>query len=149
MAAVESTSADAYPAVLQDLVARYDRSTFQPQGGRARLRLSVTDLAEQYDVVIEQGSARLRPPRGAPEATLTADLDYWSAIARDLRRGLRAFRSGRLTVRQNLHLGIGFLAATSGRRDPERLRFEVVRTRSLRLSTLQAGSGPPLVAVHG
>jgi len=149
VAAAEHTSADAYPDVLQDLVARYDRDTFRPQGGRARLRLSITDSAQQYDVVIEQGSARLRPPRGTPEATLAADLRYWDAIAQDLGRGLGAFRSGRLKVRRNLHLGIGFLAATSGRRDPERLRFEIVRTRSLRLSTLQAGSGPPLVAVHG
>src|SRR5208282_2547014 len=51
VAAAERTSAEAYPDVLADLVARYDRDTFQPQGGRARLRLEITDSAQQYDVV--------------------------------------------------------------------------------------------------
>jgi pimeloyl-ACP methyl ester carboxylesterase len=48
-----------------------------------------------------------------------------------------------------MHLGIGFLAATSGRTEPERLRFEIVRTRGARISTMQAGRGQALVAIHG
>ena len=136
-------------SALEKLAARYDRSTFEPQGGRARLRLSVTDSEEMRDVVLEVGTARLGAARGSPEATLAADSRTWQAIAEDLGRGMDAFREGRLTVRKNLHLGVGFLAATSGRSDPDRLRFEIVRTRSARLSTLQAGSGPPLIAIHG
>ncbi len=48
-----------------------------------------------------------------------------------------------------MHLGIGFLAATSGRTGSSRLRFEMVRTRGPRISTIQAGSGEPVIAIHG
>ena len=46
-------------------------------------------------------------------------------------------------------LAIGFLAATSGLSGPGRLRFRTVRTRRARLSTIEAGSGPPVLAIHG
>lgn len=62
---------------------------------------------------------------------------------------MRAYQSGRLAVRRNLHLGIGFLAATSGVDGPGRLRFRTVTTRRARLSTLEAGVGPPVLAIHG
>src|SRR5207248_6435452 len=55
----------------------------------------------------------------------------------------------RLGVRRNLHAGIGFLVATSGSRAPDRLRFRSVETASVRLSTMEAGSGEPVVAIHG
>jgi pimeloyl-ACP methyl ester carboxylesterase len=70
-------------------------------------------------------------------------------IADDARGGMRAFRSGRLAVRRNLHVGVGFLAATSGVSEPGRLRFRTVVTRHARLSTLEAGIGPPVLAIHG
>jgi pimeloyl-ACP methyl ester carboxylesterase len=60
-----------------------------------------------------------------------------------------AFRRGRLTVRRNLHLGVGFLAATSGMTEPGRLRFESVRTRKGTLSMLEAGTGDPVFCIHG
>jgi pimeloyl-ACP methyl ester carboxylesterase len=60
-----------------------------------------------------------------------------------------AFRRRRLRVRQNLHLGVGFLAATSGMTDPGRLRFDSVDTASGRLSILSAGTGDPVVCLHG
>ncbi|TMK68998.1 MAG: alpha/beta fold hydrolase, partial [Actinobacteria bacterium] len=62
---------------------------------------------------------------------------------------MSAFRARRLKVRRNLHLGIGFLAATSGMTEPGRLRFDSVRTRKARLSILSAGTGEPLVCIHG
>ncbi len=52
-------------------------------------------------------------------------------------------------MRRNLHLGVGFLAATSGLTDPGRLRFRMVVTRRARLSVIEAGSGPAVIAVHG
>ncbi len=139
----------AAPAALQTLVSRYQSSTFEPQGGRARLRLCVAGSGRAYDVVLERGEARMCEPRGNPEATLTADESAWCAIAEDAARGLEVFAAGRLEVRRNLHLGVGFLAATSGRSDAARLRFETVRTRSARISTMQAGEGFPLLAIHG
>ncbi len=133
---------------LKTLTGRYDRGAFEPQGGRARVRLSVLG-GDAWDAVIDGGQARLVPAKDDADATLTADAQAWSAIAEDVRGGMDAYRSGRLTVRQNLHVGVGFLAATSGLTDPGRLRFRTVGTRRGRLSTLEAGSGPPLVAIHG
>jgi pimeloyl-ACP methyl ester carboxylesterase len=62
---------------------------------------------------------------------------------------MEALRAGRLHVRRNLHAGVGFLAATSGDASPGRLRFAEVRTRSGHLSVLEAGTGDPVVAIHG
>jgi pimeloyl-ACP methyl ester carboxylesterase len=60
-----------------------------------------------------------------------------------------AFRKRRLSVRQNLHLGVGFLAATSGMTEPGRLRFHSVQTRRERISVLEAGQGDPILCLHG
>ena len=92
---------------------------------------------------------RLERPGGGADATLTADSQTWSAIADGVDGGMRAFRSGRLAVRRNLHVGVGFLAATSGVSSPGRLRFRTVVTGRMRLSTLEAGVGPPVLAIHG
>lgn len=63
---------------------------------------------------------------------------------------MNAFQRGRLTIRHNLHLGVGLLAATSGMTDdPRRLRFKSVSTRAGEISTLQAGEGDPLICIHG
>jgi len=136
------------PRSLETLTGRYDRSAFEPQGGRARVRLAVLGR-HAWDAVVDGGQARLVPAEGDADATLTADTQAWSAIAEDVRGGMDAYRAGRLTVRRNLHVGVGFLAATSGLTDPGRLRFRMVGTRRGRLSTLEAGSGPALVAIHG
>jgi pimeloyl-ACP methyl ester carboxylesterase len=60
-----------------------------------------------------------------------------------------AYRAGRLVVRHNLHLGVGFLAATSGMTGPGRLRFQRVETAAGALSLLTAGTGPPVLLIHG
>jgi pimeloyl-ACP methyl ester carboxylesterase len=99
--------------------------------------------------VLERGAARIERADGTADATLSADPRTWTAIADDVRGGMRAYQSGRLTVRRNLHLGVGFLAATSGLSGPGRLRFRTVITRRARLSTLEAGVGPPVLAIHG
>jgi pimeloyl-ACP methyl ester carboxylesterase len=136
------------PRALQTLVGRYDPDAFVPEGGRARVRLTVVG-GDPWDVVLRAGTARLTPPEGEPDASMTADLATWTAIAEDLRGGMAAFQVGRLGVRRNLHLGVGFLAATGGAREPGRLRFRTIATRGARLSTLEAGTGAPVVALHG
>jgi pimeloyl-ACP methyl ester carboxylesterase len=136
------------PRSLQTLTGRYDRAAFEPQGGRARVRLAVVG-SDAWDAVLDGGMARLLPADGDADATLTADPKAWTAIAEDVRGGMNAYYSGRLVVRRNLHLGVGFLAATSGLTGPGRLRFRIVATRRARLSTMEAGSGPPVVALHG
>ena len=136
------------PRVLRTLVGRYDRTIFEPSGGQGRVRLSI-DEGAAWDAVLQDGTARLVPAGGEADATLTADAQTWSAIADDLSGGMRAYYSGRLAIRRNLHLGVGFLAATSAMTDPARLRFRVIATRRARLSTMEAGSGAPVVALHG
>jgi pimeloyl-ACP methyl ester carboxylesterase len=134
---------------LAALVARFDPEAFDAPAGRARIRLAVT-RGEALDAEVRGGSARLVPARrAAPDAMLEADARTWRAVHRDLAGGMAAFRAGRLTVRHNLHLGVGFLAATSGVTDPGKLRFRGVRTRLGRLSTLEAGVGEPVVMLHG
>ncbi len=136
------------PRSLKTLAGRYDRDVFEPQGGRARVRLAVLG-GDAWDVVVDGETARLEPAKGDVEATLTADARTWAAIAADAREGLEIYGSGRLAVRRNLHLGVGFLVATSGQTGSGRMRFRTVCTRRGRLSTVEAGSGPPLVAIHG
>jgi len=136
------------PRPLRALIERFDEDVFQPTGGHARVRLLVLD-GEDWDAVIDPSGARLEPASGSPDATLGAHARTWRAIAGDVRGGMDAFRSGRLNVRRNLHVGIGFLAATGDLRGPGRLRFRMRSTRRGRLSTIEAGSGPPLVAIHG
>lgn len=137
-----------FPCSLQTLSGRYDRGVFEPEHGKARVRLAILG-GDAWDAVLEQGEACLEPVQGHADAVLTADAQTWAVIAQDVRGGMDAYRSGRLTVRRNLHLGVGFLAATSGLTDPGRLRFRMVVTRRARLSVIEAGSGPAVVAVHG
>jgi pimeloyl-ACP methyl ester carboxylesterase len=136
--------------VLRDLIDRFDPHVIDVPGGSAIVRLEVTD-AESWDVILRGPHAWLEPPLAAstPDALLSADGATWNRVARDLRGGMDAFRRGRLRVRSNLHLGVGLLAATSGITEPGRLRFESVDTPVGRLSTMQAGTGAPVVALHG
>jgi pimeloyl-ACP methyl ester carboxylesterase len=136
------------PPSLVALAGRYDQTVFAPQRGTARVRLTVL-RSGAWDAVIDGGAVRLEAANGGADATLAADVQTWAAIAEDVRGGMDAYRSGRLTIRRNLHLGVGFLAATSGLADPGRLRFRIVATRHARLSTLEAGRGPAILAVHG
>ena len=117
--------------------------------GSARIRLAV-DGEGEWEAVIDDGAIELQPASDRePDALLSADWATWEEIARDVRGGMVAFREGRLSVRQNLHLGVGFLAATSAIADERRLRFESVRTRLGKISTLSAGEGDPVICVHG
>jgi pimeloyl-ACP methyl ester carboxylesterase len=137
------------PSPLRTLVGRYDPGVLDAPTGGARIRLDVTD-AGQWDVVVDSGGARLvEPTAERADALLRADAGTWRAVAADVRGGMDAFRAGRLTVRHNLHLGVGLLAATSGMTEPGRLEFASVRTRAGTLSTLHAGTGDPVVALHG
>ncbi len=139
------------PASLAALSERFDRSVIDVPGGRARIRLAVEGMGS-WDFVIEGATAALVPASDSnvePDALLTADPGAWDAIARDVRGGMHAFRGGRLRVRRNLHLGVGFLAATSGVTGPGRLRFETVKTKGPSISTITAGTGDPIVCIHG
>jgi pimeloyl-ACP methyl ester carboxylesterase len=138
------------PASLRALLGRFDATTFDAPQGRAWLRLAVAE-GGWWDVLAGSDGVRVAAAgeRVTPAAMLTADHATWERIAADLRGGMEAFQAGRLVVRLDLHLGVAFLAATSGSRDPGRLRFERVRTASGELSILTAGIGEPILLVHG
>jgi pimeloyl-ACP methyl ester carboxylesterase len=131
---------------------RFDPDVIDLRRGRARVRLEVGDQ-RVYDAVIAGRRMRLRSAdEGAePDAVLSADPATWGRIAADLRGGMEAFRAGRLRIRGNLHVGVGFLAATSGSDEPGRLEFETLRTREFgAISVLSAGTGPEtILCVHG
>jgi pimeloyl-ACP methyl ester carboxylesterase len=138
------------PRSLRVLLERFDNEDFDTPAGRARVRLIVTGEGA-WDLEVHPGRDRLREARDGvtPDAELEADPATWDRVAVDLPAGMSAYRSGRLHVRRNLHLGVGFLAATSGERGPGRLRFDTIGTREGRISTMQAGEGVPLVLLHG
>jgi pimeloyl-ACP methyl ester carboxylesterase len=144
-----STTQIAPPRALEELVGRFDAEVIDVPGGRARVRLAIRDSVE-WDALVSDAGVRLVPAGGEePDALLVADADAWELIAEDVRGGMDAFRRGRLRVRRNLHVGIGFLAATSGITGPGRLRFDSVRTRKAKLSVLSAGVGDPVLCIHG
>ncbi len=143
-----TTDTTAPPASLHTLVERFDHEAFDLPDGQAVIRLSVKG-EESWDVIVDHERVQLRPGRqGQPDALLTADPATWESIARDVATGMRAFRSGRLSVRRNMHLGVGFLAATSPA-GPGRLRFARVRTSKGNFSTIEAGTGEPILMLHG
>jgi pimeloyl-ACP methyl ester carboxylesterase len=133
---------------LEQLVERFDPSLFDVGRPAARIRVEGATQVPR-DVVIEDGRARIEPTDGRIDAELIADPETWETIATDLRDGMAAFRAGRLKVRRDLHLGVGFLAATAPPGGPERLRIRRVKTRAGSLSLLEAGGGEPVILLHG
>lgn len=144
------TAMSAPPEALATLLERFDRDAFDMPRGRARVRLAVTGHGA-WDLEVQLHRHRVRPARNGnePGAELTADLDTWAKVAKDMRGGMQAYRAGRLSVRRNLHLGVGFLAATNGDSDPDRLKFRSIETECGRVSAFEAGSGEPIVLLHG
>jgi pimeloyl-ACP methyl ester carboxylesterase len=138
------------PLPLRTLLERFDPDALDLPDGTARIRLEVTGRGE-FDVLADGERAELVPAEedAAFDALLRADRETWKQIADDLREGMMAFQRGRLEIRENLHLGVGFLAATAAPADGERLRFSRLRTPSHDIAMLEAGKGTPLVCIHG
>jgi pimeloyl-ACP methyl ester carboxylesterase len=137
------------PAALESLVARFDPDVIEIPSGSARVRLGV-EGGDEWDAVITSHGADLFLAAEEPcDAELLADEQTWQQIADDLGFGMAAFSDSALKVRRNLHLGVGFLAATSGIVDPGRMEFGSTVTDVGRISTLTAGQGEPVVCIHG
>ena len=135
------------PLALDALIDRYDPGVIDLFKETTRIRLA--GPAGEWDAVLIDGRARLEPAEGLPDAEISASDDAWRRLALDLGGGLAAFRARKLRVRRNLHLGIGFLAATSGDSSPGRLRFDSYRTAHGCISVMEAGTGDPLVCIPG
>jgi pimeloyl-ACP methyl ester carboxylesterase len=140
---------------LERLVGRYDPALFWPMRPGARVRLRITDAASptsssEHDVAFEGDRAFLVECSGRPDAVISADEQTWERVLADVRGGLEAFHAGRLTVRRDLHLGIGFLAATApaGAGGPG-LQFAQIPTAAGEISINEAGAGPAAILIHG
>src|SRR3954451_22868338 len=81
--------------------------------GRQRVRLEVRG-AGWTDIELDTDGGRVVESNGRPDALLSANAAPWKRIANDLPSGMAAFGAGGLRIRTNLHLGVNFLAATSG-----------------------------------
>jgi pimeloyl-ACP methyl ester carboxylesterase len=138
----------AAPGFVETLAGRFDPSVFDARRRQTRIRLAVGDQ-NAWDVLVADGAASIAAADARPDAVLTADADTWRQIAADLSGGIDAYWSGRLSARRNLHVCVGFLAATSGATEPGRLRFQTIATAGARLSIMEAGTGPAVLAVHG
>jgi pimeloyl-ACP methyl ester carboxylesterase len=138
------------PESLRQLVDRFDLTAFDAPRGSARLRLEVAGEGA-WELWVDAGGARLGAANGGPraDALVSADRATWSRLAGELASGLEAWGSGRLVVRHDLHLGVGFLVATSGATGPGRARFRRVETPSGSWSLLSAGQGEPVLLLHG
>jgi pimeloyl-ACP methyl ester carboxylesterase len=148
--AVAPPRGSAPPSGIQALADRYDPDVIDVPGGRALVRLHVRG-GDHWDARLNGRRLRVVPARDAePDAVIEADPMTWLRVAGDVRGGMQAFQRGKLRMRGSLHLGVGFLAATSGATDPGRLTFERLRTRGGRVSVLSAGVGPETVlCLHG
>jgi pimeloyl-ACP methyl ester carboxylesterase len=142
----ERSEDDPSGTALHGLVERFDPSVFDV--GRSLVRIRVED-GQRHDVVIQNGAARVERARGNADAVLSADAETWREIAEDVRSGMAAFREGRLRIRHDLHLGVGFLAATALPQGDWRLRIRGIETAAGTLSTIEAGAGAPVVLLHG
>ena len=132
------------PDFLDELVDRFDPDGFDAPNGSARVRIRWNGDAR--DVSIRGRSVRIRPPQnGRADTLIEADERTWRAVARDTAAGLQAFGGGRLKMRGNLHVGVGFLSATSGAPADQRLRFG----HAAGLAYMEAGAGDPVVMIHG
>jgi pimeloyl-ACP methyl ester carboxylesterase len=132
------------PEFLEELVGRFDPDGFDAPDGSARVRVRWNGDAR--DVSIRGESVRIRPPRdGRADTLIEADERVWRELAQNAGAGLTAFGTGRLRMRGNLHVGVGFLSATSGAPAERRLRFG----RAAGLAYMEAGAGDPVVMIHG
>jgi pimeloyl-ACP methyl ester carboxylesterase len=136
------------PDLISALVGRFDADVFDARRRETRVRLAVRGVGAS-DVAIRAGTAAVVSVEGRPDAVISADAKTWAIVAEDLRSGMAAYQAGRMSMRGNLHVGVGFLAATSEDTAPGRLRFRTISTPRARLSIMDAGTGPPILAMHG
>ena len=132
------------PQFLDELVERFDPEGFDSPNGSARVRVRWNGDAR--DVTIRGASVSIGEARnGRADTLIEADEKVWRAVARDSASGLQAFGRGKLKMRGNLHVGVGFLSATSGAPVERRLRFG----SAAGLSYMEGGEGDPVVLIHG
>jgi pimeloyl-ACP methyl ester carboxylesterase len=134
-------------AAVKTLAERYDASVADPPIA-ARVRLVAGE--EAHDVLLDGSGAEVVEADGRRhDAVISGSGAAWRRAAGEPGGGLGQLRRGDLRMRQNLHVAVGFLAGTSGDTSPTRLRLHEYETPFGPISAAEAGSGPPLLAIHG
>jgi pimeloyl-ACP methyl ester carboxylesterase len=134
---------------LERLLEHFDPAVFDVGRPYVRLRIEAGNAAAA-EVTVYKGHARVTPPAGGqPDAILRGDLETWRQMAAGTLNGLSAFRFRRLRVRRDLHLGVGFLAAVAPPTGEGRLRLRSAKTAVGTISTIEAGTGSPVLLIHG
>ena len=120
------------PRVLRTLVGRYDRTAFEPPGGRARVRLAVAEGRRMGRAARGRRRApRARRRRRRRDAhRRCADVGRRSPTTSAA--ACAPTRSGRLAVRRNLHLGVGLPGRDERRRRARALAVPHGRARAAR-----------------
>jgi pimeloyl-ACP methyl ester carboxylesterase len=132
---------------VKTLAGRYDASAADPP---LDARIRVVAGEEAHDVLVDRGGARVVEADGRRhDAIISGSPAAWRGAAEAPGGGLDQLRRGGLRMRQNLHVAVGFLAGTSGDRSAARLRLHQYETAFGPISAAEAGSGPPLLALHG
>jgi pimeloyl-ACP methyl ester carboxylesterase len=142
---------DSPPAGITALAGRWDPDVIDVPDGRALIRLEVAG-AHRWDARVRDLQLEIAPAdeEREPDAVIAADPETWRRVAEDPRGAMGALRQRRLRMRGSLHVGVGFLAATGGSRDPGRLAFDAIETPVGRLSIVSAGTGAEtLLCLHG
>jgi pimeloyl-ACP methyl ester carboxylesterase len=102
-------------------------------------------------VHVQQGRCLISP--GASEraaATLSSDAPTWLDLVDGRVDGVAAFLAGRLSIRGDLNLAARFETLFHPGPEATRvLRTLETRVKGMRLESLVAGTGPPVVLLHG
>jgi pimeloyl-ACP methyl ester carboxylesterase len=148
MTATQSRAMELQDA-LERLLEGFDPTVFDVRRPSVRLRIEARNPTARADIAIDDHQARVESSTGHADAVLTADLHTWQQMADQELNGLSAFRSRKLKVRRDLHLGVGFLAAVAPPTGKGRLRLRSADTEAGTISTIEAGAGDIVLLIHG
>ncbi|MFP5309823.1 MAG: alpha/beta fold hydrolase [Actinomycetes bacterium] len=126
---------------------------FRPQDARGVDAAWVLEIAEQqpYTVHVRDGRCLISPGAAdAPVARLRTDATTWVDIVDGRIDGIAAFAANRLTVSGDLNLALRLETMfTPGPEAARLLRTVHTTVKGVRLESLVAGAGTPVLLLHG
>ena len=121
-------------------------STPRPAGPASASRCPTARTGTSSRCPRARGSSAPR----APDARLSADTATGRRSPTTCAAAWRRSAAAGSASASNLHLGVGLLAATSGSREPGRLRVRAgSRPTGHDVDPARPGAGPPLICLHG
>jgi pimeloyl-ACP methyl ester carboxylesterase len=129
-----------------------DRYLGAPEGFDATWRLKLSDIGRTWDVRCSAGAARVRAGMASrrPDVVIGTDAETWLQLRAGEINGIEAFAQRRLYARGNLDLAVGFEGMfRSHDGQPPQLQIHDIAVGKLKISTLEMGSGPDVMLIHG